>query len=129
MSLPSNYYLLLVTPNIPVSTAESYAAVNSVLTKGAATYSLQGCRTLPDLVDWLRLSRNDFEAMHVRRWPLLGLIREEIDRHKSLVTRLTGSGPTMFGIFAEPPPASAIRAMVESNWRVELVKPYVVEDV
>ncbi|MBU0984586.1 MAG: 4-(cytidine 5'-diphospho)-2-C-methyl-D-erythritol kinase, partial [candidate division Zixibacteria bacterium] len=44
-NFPTDYWLVLVTPNLHISTAESYARLRTGLTKSRVPFTLEGCRT------------------------------------------------------------------------------------
>jgi 4-diphosphocytidyl-2-C-methyl-D-erythritol kinase len=122
-SYPIDYGMVLVTPEIVVSTAASYGALKRGLTKSKSPFSLPRCRKVEDLVGSLRLAGNDFEEAHLRSFPELGRIKDELLKRGALLVRMTGSGPTMFGIFKQAPRTEADEMFNGRNWRVCTVEP------
>lgn len=122
-SCPIDYSIVLVTPEIVVSTAASYAALKRGLTSSKSPFSLPCCQTVEDLVGSLRLAGNDFEEVHLRSFPELGRIKDELLKRGALLARMTGSGPTMFGIFKETARTEVDRMFNRGDWRVHTVEP------
>ncbi|MFH1374882.1 MAG: 4-(cytidine 5'-diphospho)-2-C-methyl-D-erythritol kinase [bacterium] len=120
---PTDYQMLLVTPALAIATTDSYSALKRDLTTSKLPFSLACCRTVDDLVASLRLAGNDFEEVQFRSYPVLGEIRDELLRCGALLTRMSGSGPTMFGIFGSETRIVEDKILSRGDWRVHPVKP------
>lgn len=111
LALP--WSVLLVNPGIHVSTPEAFAAVGR-----------NGERVPTDLVDALRRGDlrgrlvNDFEAAVIALHPAIGWIKERIAAAGAELALMSGSGATVFGLFADRSAAEAARAMFASEWSV-----------
>lgn len=126
--------LLLVSPGVPLATARVYglydesAGAEAALTPSGASPTLRSLRALcggarsgdagPDgLRAFLRALRgaeggepllhNDLEASAVRLCPAVATLRREIERVGAEAVGLSGSGPTLFGVFASADDARA----------------------
>ena len=120
---PLDYWLVLVTPSFGLSTAESYAALKRGLTEPPKRFTFGGLRTLQDFVVALQQSANDFEGTHLESHPELVTIRDGLlDRGAKLV-RMSGSGPTIFGIFEGLPDFDWETWGDRNHWRVNTVRP------
>ncbi len=126
-SYPVDYWIVLVTPAINVSTAQSYAALRIGLTPSRPALTLQSCRTLDEFVEFLKISGNDFERNHLIRYPELGRIKEKLLINGAKLARMSGSGSTIFGIYSEPPSEERIGSIEEDNWHVHTVRPISLE--
>lgn len=122
-NLPTDYTLVLVNPGLQVSTAEAYALLKRNLTKPAAPYTLPACRDVKSLVEVLRMTGNDFENALGASYPELGEIRNILLDAGAVLARLSGSGPTMFGIFEGAPKTELEGTLNGGNWRLFTVKP------
>ena len=91
------YHLCLVKPEVAVSTAEAYAQV----TPCAPACSLKEIIQLP-VDQWKEAMVNDFEASVFPRHPLIGQIKEKLYAEGALYAAMSGSGSSVFGLFAEP---------------------------
>ncbi|OGQ96617.1 MAG: 4-(cytidine 5'-diphospho)-2-C-methyl-D-erythritol kinase [Deltaproteobacteria bacterium RIFOXYD12_FULL_57_12] len=94
--------VLLVNPGFPVSTKwayESFALTRGgnpyILARGRATGNIPSVRKslLP-----VELS-NDLEEVTIQRFPLLGEIKQELLHSGADGVLMSGSGPTVFGLF------------------------------
>jgi len=120
---PTDYRIVLVTPNIPISTAAGYAALKRGLTKSKTPFKLRNCLTVEALVGSLCLSGNDFEEACFRSFPELGRIKDGLLKHGALLARMTGSGPTIFGIFKQTPRTEVGKLLGRGGWHVNTVVP------
>jgi 4-diphosphocytidyl-2-C-methyl-D-erythritol kinase len=93
--------LVVVTPDVRVSTAEAYKALGApALTKNDAVVNLSVSRTEADFPDSLcDVWSNDFEAVVVRLHPEIGRAREALRRAGAARAMLSGSGSSVFGLF------------------------------
>ncbi|PWB74445.1 4-(cytidine 5'-diphospho)-2-C-methyl-D-erythritol kinase [candidate division GN15 bacterium] len=122
---PTDYWLVLITPPLAISTAASYAGLNMPLTEMREPSSLHGCQSVAEFINSLRLTGNDFERRHLETYAVLGKIRDVlIDRGARLV-RMSGSGSTMFGIFDTAPEWASEREFQQESWQVNLARPIV----
>ena len=110
---PTDYQLVLVNPGFPVSTPAAYAALKRGLTVPGEPFTLPCCRTVEEYVFHLGHAENDFEPVHRRTLPELGEIAAELLRRGAALARLSGSGPTVFGLFTD---RSAAQTLVEAGW-------------
>lgn len=104
-------WLLLVNPGVPLATAHVFQAYRAEETRYAKPCEPpdSGWRDASALADWLGTQANDLETAAIRLIPeigsLLGALR---DSPGCLLARMTGSGATCFGVFADK--ESATRA-------------------
>jgi len=94
----SGYHILLVKPNVHISTPEAYANIKPQKPE----ISLKELIKAP-IENWKNLIRNDFEASIFPKHPQLAQIKEELYAHGALFAAMSGSGSSMFGIFKEEP--------------------------
>ena len=122
-NLPTDFTLVLVNPGLEVSTAEAYRLLKRTLTKPVQPYTLPPCRDVKSLVEVLRMTGNDFEDVLGASWPELGRIRDMLIESGAALARLSGSGPTMFGLFEGAPETRKREKINGGNWRLFTVKP------
>ncbi|MEE1189184.1 MAG: 4-(cytidine 5'-diphospho)-2-C-methyl-D-erythritol kinase, partial [Bacteroidales bacterium] len=84
--------VVLVKPNIRISTKEAYACVRPKPTE--VDYE-----DLPDLRLWKDVLKNDFEDSLFPKYPVLSEIKQMLYDNGALYASLSGSGATVFGIF------------------------------
>lgn len=119
----TNFDLILVTPNMKIETAGSYASLKRGLTKQKNPYNLRRSRTLIDYVNELRNAGNDFEKVHFSNYTELVEIRNELYQNGALLAQMSGSGPTMFGIFVDLEKINLDKFSVGRDWRINTVSP------
>ena len=94
----SGWYLLLVKPELHVSTREAYAGVHP----HQPAYSLLETATLP-VGQWAERMTNDFEKSIFENHPLLGEIKQELYHQGAAYAAMSGSGSTIYGLFRSRP--------------------------
>jgi 4-diphosphocytidyl-2-C-methyl-D-erythritol kinase len=73
----------------------------------------------------VRLLHNDLEVVTCQHYPVITTIKERLVASGADGALMSGSGPTVFGLFDEPSRAeqAAQTLSAESNWWVEVVNP------
>ena len=94
----SNYYLMLVKPDISVSTKDAYAMV----TPRDPEFSLKEIIAKP-LTKWNELMKNDFEAPIFKKHPEICNIKNQLFEMGALYSSMSGSGSSVYGIFKNKP--------------------------
>jgi len=114
--------LVIVAPGVHVPTAEAYRALGApALTKVGALVNLSVSRTEADFSDSLSgVWSNDFEAVVVRLYPEIGRARERLVGSGAARVMLSGSGSSVFGVFASKGEAGRAREALqaEGGWKV-----------
>jgi len=88
------YHVILIYPGFAVSTAEVFQNLNLGLTKCKKKISNSSLC-------------NDLEAVTASRYPVIRSVKEQLLTHGALGALMSGSGPTVFGLFSEPDKAAA----------------------
>ncbi len=91
------YTILLVKPDVAVSTAEAYAGV----TPHKPETSLADAVMRP-VSEWRDCVFNEFEPSVFKKYPLLADIKQKLYDLGAEYAAMTGSGSTVYGIFSEP---------------------------
>lgn len=94
----SGWYLMLVKPEVHVSTREAYAGVHP----HEPAFPLLETAALP-VEQWQGRMTNDFEESIFRSHPLLEEIKEELRRQGAAYASMSGSGSTLYGLFRSKP--------------------------
>lgn len=92
--------LVLVNPRRPLATAAVFKALalEGFSRRGEG---LPACPSPPRLVAWLAASRNDLEAAAQTLLPVIGEVLEALAADPACwLARMSGSGPTCFGLYA-----------------------------
>jgi 4-diphosphocytidyl-2-C-methyl-D-erythritol kinase len=118
----SSFMLLLIKPPVSVSTSWAYSSFdklkisNSKLTKKPADIKLF-CQALEnrDFSCLSNMINNDLEKVIINQHPVVGSLKKKLLEKGALISAMTGSGPTVFGVFDS-------RDIAEKA--VEAMKPY-----
>ncbi len=92
-----NHYLVLVKPNVHVSTAEAYA---NILPR-QPEIPIKEILKLP-LKEWRAKLTNDFEKSIFKKYPIIRDVKEKLYSLGAAYASMSGSGASAFGIFEKP---------------------------
>jgi len=95
------YYLILLNPGFLISTKEAY---HNCIPARRET-NLEELVTRP-VIAWKKLIANDFEDFVFKVYPMVGELKRAIYKAGAVYSSMTGSGSTVYGIFAEKPEIS-----------------------
>jgi 4-diphosphocytidyl-2-C-methyl-D-erythritol kinase len=112
VELPSLWYVLIY-PNFEVSTHWAYR--NSRLTKKNFRYKIQEFLTTPEKIS--KMLMNDLEDVVSKEFPQIDLMKKVLFSAGALGSLMTGSGPTVFGIFSDKGGASRAYKKVKHQTR------------
>ncbi len=98
LTLPSGLWLLIVKPNVSVSTREAYAG----LSPGYPDEPLMDVIRQP-IEQWQGRLVNDFEPTVFRRYPRVAEIKRRILDLGAIYASMSGSGSAVFGFFRKKP--------------------------
>jgi 4-diphosphocytidyl-2-C-methyl-D-erythritol kinase len=90
-----NKFIVLIKPDIHVSTAEAYAGIHPL----EPSKNLRDVLERRPISEWKNLVTNDFEESIFKKYPLLYTIKENLYACGALYASMSGSGSAVFGIF------------------------------
>ncbi|MDN3712544.1 4-(cytidine 5'-diphospho)-2-C-methyl-D-erythritol kinase [Paracoccus cavernae] len=109
--------LVLVNPGKGLSTPAVFRAMTR--RDNPAMPDLPEFRDTAALVDFLQTCRNDLEAPAISLLPEIATCLDALRDSGALLARMSGSGATCFGIFADPAAArAAAQALARPQWWV-----------
>jgi len=119
--LPPVSYLL-INPKIAVSTAWAYQSLE--LTRGGELANLPRFSVVTREQLCLQL-HNDLERVTLQRYPLIAEIKQMLIESGALGSLMSGSGPTVFGVFEDFAAAQQVgnKIAAEYDWLVYPVRP------
>ena len=127
---PTGFTVVLVNPGFGVSTKWAYE--NFPLTSNSNPYilarDLNMSRELRDSFPGLcETVGNDLEAVTVRRYPEIADIKKELTKAGAAVSLMSGSGPTVFGLFLTEDDARHGFRQLSKKYRSNLflARPYI----
>jgi len=107
LKIRPQFWLVLINPGCSVSTAEVYGVLKPT------HYS--SCHIVPVVdseLELLALLHNDLESATIDLCPVVELLKRELVRFGAAGVLMSGSGPTVFGLFFEEQAALKARQMV-----------------
>jgi 4-diphosphocytidyl-2-C-methyl-D-erythritol kinase len=126
------YHILLLYPGVEVSTAETYRNLNLGLTKDEKKPTSSNSKRsrfdpAQDLI-------NDLERVTVQKYPEIRLAKEKMLKFGAVGALMSGSGPTVFGLFDNAETAKTARQALsrekaDKNWQLFLVNPILEGDL
>lgn len=117
LKVESPVSLLLVKPDISISTAWAYRSHKTELTKKCVDIKLF-CQTL-DRKDFSSLREmifNDLEKTVIGKYHVIGEIKKMLVENGAVISSMSGSGPTVFGVFNSVDQARKASANMGENW-------------
>ena len=119
----SSVILLLIKPQMSVSTSWAYASFDKLkisdteLTKKPFDIKLF-CQAFEnrDFTYLSNIMNNDFEKVVIKRYPVVDSLKKRLLEKGAIISAMTGSGPTVFGVFDSRDTAEkAVEAMKPSS--------------
>lgn len=106
--------LVLVNPGVDVSTARIFANLKNRVGIGQAARP-KGDISVLALADYFKSNRNDLEKPAREIAPAIDEVLQTISHSGALRTRMSGSGATCFGLFADDKSAEAAAAKIAED--------------
>lgn len=110
-----DYWLLLVKPDIHVSTPEAYAGVTPAKAKTALTELIK----MP-IESWKDTIFNDFEKSVFAKFPEIGELKEKMYNFGAVYASMSGSGSSVYGIFREKPNSEELKKIYNHVYTIKL---------
>jgi 4-diphosphocytidyl-2-C-methyl-D-erythritol kinase len=121
------YHILLLYPGFNVSTAEIYQNLNLALTKDEkkpTSTHLKLSRFEP-----ARHLINDLEKVTAQKYPDIRLLKEKLLNLGAIGALMSGSGPTVFGLFDEADTAKLAKERLGCDAALKDVQLFLVEPI
>ncbi len=90
----SGYYLVLANPGVGISTSEAFQNSRPEKPLNRLTDLI-----LQPITEWKTLITNDFEYFALRKYPVIGKIKNELYNAGALFSLMSGSGSSVYGLF------------------------------
>ncbi len=110
-------WIVLVHPQIPVSTASTFKAYSERigLTNQGTALNIRPEERGLSSEDVLRSALNDLELVTFDRFPILKVIKDLLQSLDGQLTLMSGSGPTLFALFGDQEKAEKAARQVEQG--------------
>ncbi len=122
------YHILLLYPGFNVSTAETYQNLNFGLTNDQKKPTSNHLKL--NRFDPAHHLTNDLERVTAPKYPEIGLAKEKLLNLGAIGALMSGSGPTVFGLFdnAETAKSAGQSLAVDKDFQLFLVDPILEAD-
>lgn len=111
----SSYQIVIVKPDIHISTAEAYQNIIPQTPR----IDLERILQLP-IQEWKYHLINDFELGLFEKYPKIEKIKHSLYEHGALYASMSGSGSAIYGIFEEEVDLSNLKALGQVYYPVDL---------
>ena len=91
----NGYQIMIIKPNVFVSTREAFSNIHPHRPKYPVREAIQR-----PVQEWKDTLINDFEASVFPQHPVIGEIKEELYHQGAIYASMSGSGSSVFGLFA-----------------------------
>jgi 4-diphosphocytidyl-2-C-methyl-D-erythritol kinase len=121
--------LVLVNPGVHVSTPAVFAALGR--TDNPPLPSMSGLVTPSGVIDYLRETRNDLQPAAIGLAPEIEQALDALETSGALFSRMSGSGATCFGLYADPHQAARAAAQIAEHaphWYVQATRSFATEN-
>jgi 4-diphosphocytidyl-2-C-methyl-D-erythritol kinase len=105
---------VLVNPRVAVATADVFRALDRRDGAGMPEV-VPAFADAATLAEWLEGQRNDLEAAAIRVQPVVATVLAALEATGCLLARMSGSGATCFGLYANPAAAARAAARLRSE--------------
>lgn len=109
------YHVLLITQNFGVSTGSVFKKLNLALTK--CEKKIKEPLLSHGGVDVIRCLCNDLESVAIGEHPVIREAKKALLEHGALGALMSGSGPTVFGLFKNEEGAHRAKRVLENRWK------------
>lgn len=89
-------FVVLINPDIHISTAEAYSGVSPKKPEIALKIALS-----QPISTWKEIVKNDFEEKLLLKYPTIAEVKETLYQAEAVYASMTGSGSTVYGIFEQ----------------------------
>jgi 4-diphosphocytidyl-2-C-methyl-D-erythritol kinase len=117
------YWIVVVYPNVQISTAWAYA--NAIPSGKFAAPTLKETlqKYLHDPGKLSAMLPNDFEQLVFDSYPVVSEVKNVLETSGALFTRLSGSGSSVYGLYADETPARVAAASFQGRYPVFVSPP------
>ena len=116
------YWILVVTPPIHVSTAWAYSNLKPASSGARSDLQATVLKAMADSQSGGLLT-NDFEPLVFSAYPEIRAIKDSMLHEGSHCTLLSGSGSSVFGLFADEKRARKVAKLFPGNHTISLTEP------
>jgi 4-diphosphocytidyl-2-C-methyl-D-erythritol kinase len=120
----TDYWIVLVTFPFQVLTSWAYQDIRLSLTTKKDFINMENLQKKEGFLEALNFWRNDFEGKIAERYPQVRYALKLLLKLGAKKSSMTGSGPTVYGIFEQEPDKEEVNRLFKSgDWQVFVTRP------
>jgi 4-diphosphocytidyl-2-C-methyl-D-erythritol kinase len=124
--LTADYHVLLILPDIKISTLWAYKNLNLALTRKKHDYKFKGFTIQNlDLSHFRSEFYNDFENLVFKHHPQLAIVKSELYDLEADFVSLSGSGSAMYGLFSSLSKAEEASDVLNHRFNAQICRPVI----
>jgi len=126
LSAPKKLFLLLLNPGFEVSTKWAYQNVDILggVKRNLSSLVFEALEA-EDFERVNKIAINDLERVTAREHPEIGQMRQSLSQFGASVSRMSGSGPTVWGLFKDETAAKKAEKALKNKYKfVQLVSTF-----
>ena len=123
------YHFLLLYPEFKVSTAEIYQNLNLALTKDEKKPTSTHLKLKLTRFEPARHLSNDLERVTAQKYPEIGMLKEKLLNLGAIGALMSGSGPTVFGLFDDPATAKSAKQTLSCDEEIKDMLLFLAEPI
>jgi 4-diphosphocytidyl-2-C-methyl-D-erythritol kinase len=121
VKMPRDYWIIMINPDLEISTAWVYENFKINLTRKRKLVKIYKSKKsfFDSMVGW----ENELEKTSEKKYPQLKKLREKLKQIGAVKTSMSGSGPTVYGIFLNKPRYKEVKSLHSKKWQVRVTRP------
>jgi 4-diphosphocytidyl-2-C-methyl-D-erythritol kinase len=124
LGMQADFHLVVVKPDLSISTAWAYGQAKILLTSNSKIVKLNSLKEIRSLDQVLPLLDNDLERAVGEDYPLIGEIKSNLISKGAIAAAMSGSGSAVYGIVEDREAAEQLaQQMRRDRWQVFVVRP------
>lgn len=110
-----DYSICVLVPDITISTKEAYQAIDTYEHQSQLIKNID-----LDIHNWHKVLYNSFEKGIIKKYPVIGRIKDELYAKGAIYASMSGSGSAVYGIFENTPDLEDLRTVADVYYPIEL---------
>lgn len=124
IKLYGDYWLVLICPNLMLSTRKVYQTLRFDLTAAKEFINFKFCDSKDEFFGSLRKFNNDLEKVVMSQHGIIRQIKKRLEDLGAIKSSMSGSGPTVYGLFGKKSQAEEVAGKLsQGDWQIILTRP------
>lgn len=119
--LRRDYWIVLINPGFKISTSWAYENIKIHLTRKRKLIKIY--KSKKSFLDYIAGWENELEKTSEKKYPQLKKLREKLTQIGAIKTSMSGSGPTVYGIFFDKPRYKEVKSLQSKKCQIWVTRP------